>query len=313
MSKPHTRPKPQQRASLNAPAYIDHLPEPATVKVSSLKSKWEALATAYAYHNETLLALSMVGAGTALDAIRANIVMGRGLAIHVKLPKPRYVCPTHFVSSGYYETHQTVALSTDGQRYALYKTRLLGRDDHYLLINRRVIEPRHDDDPIYIICPLDEPDAQSIGRGLAQALNIPVLPEWYEYLAHVNASASTYDERTINRVPGAGFNILSIKRAASWQQVISDALSKDLLAFPGRPLVPPVGRYPAAIDTRIKRVLYNLLNDEALALAIHAVMQDGWRGNLVKERNIKAAIYQSVGDSAVTERIFGLIKATVSL
>jgi len=312
MPQSHTRPKPQARVSFDAPAYIDHMPEPATVKVSSLKSRWEAMATAYAYHNETLLALSMVGPGTALDAIRANIVMGRRLAIHIKLAEPRHVRTSHF-TTGYYETHDAIGLDTAGQRYALYKTRLLGRDDHYLLINRRVIEPRHDDDPIYIICPLKEPEAQSIGRGLEQALNIPVLPEWYEYLAHVNASATTYAERTITRVPGEGFNILSIKRAGSWQQVISDGLSKGLLAFPGFPPAPPVGKYPAAIDNRTRCILYNLLNDEALTLAVDAVMQDGWRDNLVKERNIKAAIQQLAGDASATEKIFGLIKATEGL
>ena len=70
--------------------------------------------------------------------------------------------------------------------------------------------------------------------------------------------------------------------------------------------------YPQPLDTPAKRALYdNLDNDEPLALALdYAIRQtkkDGWRGNRIKEREIKYAIHQQVGDEAEVERIFELV------
>jgi len=55
------------------------------------------------------------------------------------------------------------------------------------------------------------------------------------------------------------------------------------------------GGYPAAIDSAGKRALYNNLGrDATLALAIDEALQssrqDGWRGNLMKTRRVRAAI-----------------------
>jgi type I restriction enzyme, R subunit len=55
------------------------------------------------------------------------------------------------------------------------------------------------------------------------------------------------------------------------------------------------GGYPTAINTASRRALYNNLNKDAtLTLAIDDALQssrqDGWRGNLMKTRRVRAAI-----------------------
>lgn len=71
---------------------------------------------------------------------------------------------------------------------------------------------------------------------------------------------------------------------------------------------------PEKLDTPGKRALYNNLeNDEALALRLDSVVKkhapDGWRGNEPKERVIKKALYDELGDKDEVERIFLIIKA----
>lgn len=71
--------------------------------------------------------------------------------------------------------------------------------------------------------------------------------------------------------------------------------------------------YPKALNTPSKRALYdNLGNDEYLALALDTAIRhtkkDGWRGNMVKEREVRYAIYQHVPDEDQVGRIFELVK-----
>jgi len=71
--------------------------------------------------------------------------------------------------------------------------------------------------------------------------------------------------------------------------------------------------YPSALDTSAKRALYdNLGNDEGLATAlddaIRSTKKADWRGDLAKEREIKRAIYEIVGDTDKVERIFELVR-----
>jgi type I restriction enzyme, R subunit len=73
------------------------------------------------------------------------------------------------------------------------------------------------------------------------------------------------------------------------------------------------GGYPAALDSRAKRALYdNLENNESLALALDAEIRgakrDGWRGNRFKEKEIRNAIRQHIRDEAIVERIFDLVR-----
>ena len=72
---------------------------------------------------------------------------------------------------------------------------------------------------------------------------------------------------------------------------------------------------PVALDTEGKRALFNNLGqNEALALQIDKVVKqvrpNSWRGNLAKERTIKAALLPMLGgDMAEIERIFAIISA----
>jgi type I restriction enzyme R subunit len=72
-------------------------------------------------------------------------------------------------------------------------------------------------------------------------------------------------------------------------------------------------KYPGAIDTPAKRALYdNLGKDEALAVkvdsAVRQTKKDGWRGNKVKERELRYAVLAVLPDEADGERVFELVK-----
>jgi len=71
--------------------------------------------------------------------------------------------------------------------------------------------------------------------------------------------------------------------------------------------------YPKSLNTRAKRALYNNLgNDEQLAISLDAAIQhtkkDGWRGNRIKEREVRYAISNVVPDQSLANQIFELVK-----
>jgi type I restriction enzyme R subunit len=71
--------------------------------------------------------------------------------------------------------------------------------------------------------------------------------------------------------------------------------------------------YPVKLATAPQRAFYDNLNgDEETAIrvdrAIRETKQDSWRGNLYKERMIKAAILRAVGDESAVEPLFELAK-----
>jgi type I restriction enzyme, R subunit len=71
--------------------------------------------------------------------------------------------------------------------------------------------------------------------------------------------------------------------------------------------------YPKTLDTRPKRALYDNLNkNEAVAIALDAeiisVKKDSWRGDRIKEREVRNAIRKHVIYAAEVERIFELVK-----
>jgi len=71
--------------------------------------------------------------------------------------------------------------------------------------------------------------------------------------------------------------------------------------------------YPKPLDTAAKRALYdNLEKDEHLALDVHeeilSTRKDGWRGHMLKEREVKYAIQKHVLDESTAERILELVK-----
>ncbi len=71
--------------------------------------------------------------------------------------------------------------------------------------------------------------------------------------------------------------------------------------------------YPVVLNTRAKQALYDNLNeDEDLALVIDEVVRttkkDSWRGNRIKEREVKNALKTHIQDKKKLEQVFEIIK-----
>jgi type I restriction enzyme R subunit len=71
--------------------------------------------------------------------------------------------------------------------------------------------------------------------------------------------------------------------------------------------------YPTSLNSNAKRALYdNLSQDEELTIALDAeiyhIKKDGWRGNIIKEREVKYAIRKHVDDDTEVDRVFELVK-----
>jgi type I restriction enzyme, R subunit len=71
--------------------------------------------------------------------------------------------------------------------------------------------------------------------------------------------------------------------------------------------------YPKLLNTRARRALYdNLGKNEKLAVALDDAIQrkkkDGWRGNRIKEREVRYAIYEVLKDEVLTNGILELVK-----
>ena len=71
--------------------------------------------------------------------------------------------------------------------------------------------------------------------------------------------------------------------------------------------------YPQNIDSAAKRALYdNLDQDENLAVdidyEIYHTKKDGWRGNKIKEKQVRYAIAKHIKDENEVEKIFDLVK-----
>ncbi len=71
--------------------------------------------------------------------------------------------------------------------------------------------------------------------------------------------------------------------------------------------------YPKLLNTRARRALYdNLGNNEQLAITLDAAIRqtkkDGWRGNRIKEREVRYAIRAVLQDETQANRIFEIVK-----
>ncbi len=71
--------------------------------------------------------------------------------------------------------------------------------------------------------------------------------------------------------------------------------------------------YPKLLNTRARRALYdNLGQNEQLALALDDAIKlkkkDGWRGNKIKEREVRYAILEVLKDETLTNEILELVK-----
>jgi len=67
------------------------------------------------------------------------------------------------------------------------------------------------------------------------------------------------------------------------------------------------------LNTRARRALYdNLGQNEQLALALDDAIKlkkkDGWRGNKIKEREVRYAILEVLKDETLTNEILELVK-----
>jgi type I restriction enzyme, R subunit len=71
--------------------------------------------------------------------------------------------------------------------------------------------------------------------------------------------------------------------------------------------------YPKSLNSNAKRALYdNLGQNEDLTTALDAeiyhIKKDGWRGDLIKEREVKYAIGKHIDDDDEVDRVFELVK-----
>lgn len=71
--------------------------------------------------------------------------------------------------------------------------------------------------------------------------------------------------------------------------------------------------YPKSLNSNAKRALFdNLNNDEKLTISLDYEIchtkKDGWRGNKIKEREVKYAIRKHIQNDEKVERIFELVK-----
>jgi type I restriction enzyme R subunit len=78
-------------------------------------------------------------------------------------------------------------------------------------------------------------------------------------------------------------------------------------------LTNPIARYPQSVKTSAQRALFdNLGQNETLALeidtAIRHTKRDGWRGDRIKEKEVKLAIGRHISDDTLIEQIFALVK-----
>ena len=72
------------------------------------------------------------------------------------------------------------------------------------------------------------------------------------------------------------------------------------------------GQYPAAINTPARQALYEILQDEALTVVMDEDIaynaEEGFVGNLLKERKVRIAISRHISDEAMVDKILELVK-----
>lgn len=99
------------------------------------------------------------------------------------------------------------------------------------------------------------------------------------------------------------------EKAIAYEQYLKDVV--DLARQVQNPAASAA--YPSTMDTLAKRVLYdNLDNDETLAIAvddaIHRTRQDGWRDNVIREREVLYGIQDVISDESKAREIFNIAR-----
>lgn len=186
------------------------------IQTTSTKNRWSADITAFAVAGGDLMAVSMVGAATALDAIRANATMGKPLTIVLK---------------GSINGASQYPAATKDNRFALFKTRLpLIRRDHYILLNRLLLEPQLDEDQVYVMGHHGERECDIVGRGLRQYVPVAVLPQWYDWLYRENQKLGAMAR--VRQLSGIGFRIYAIPlKHCNWAELVKMGLQTNALTF----------------------------------------------------------------------------------
>ncbi len=137
--------------------------------------------------------------------------------------------------------------------------------------------------------------AESIENNLRRTIieELPTNPKYYEKMSEL-LDTLTQERR---------------QQAKDYQQYLQEII--ELARNVQNPL--SASRYPASLNTRAKRALYaNLGNDEERALALDAIIRqtkkDGWRGNMVKEKEILYALQKALQNDELGAQVFELVK-----
>jgi hypothetical protein len=180
------------------------------------KGRFEALVTAYARNDMgRIVALSIVGAGTALDAIRSSVSLGKLLNFKPKgVGEPMLLMPDEDAS------------------YRLFKTRLeQQRRDHYFIVHPHALSELSEGTQ-YVFAPISESPEQALGKALRRICSIPILEHWYPYLYAHQMGLERYRRRAERLTPDGGLHLWAIKIEDSyWQSVISLGLEQGEIRF----------------------------------------------------------------------------------
>lgn len=181
--------------------------------------KWQADITACAYDKGNLVAVSMVGSTTTVDAIRANASMGKMLAIY--RPHPDRLAD-----------YEVKYVYTKDNKFIVYRSRLANlRKTHYILLNTKLFEGSIDEPYIWRMSAMGLSKVDSVGRHLREVMPVAIFPDWYRWLIWRNEkeeyAAQPY------KVDGFGFNIWGIPlKEDHWQGLITEGVHICELKFP---------------------------------------------------------------------------------
>lgn len=174
-------------------------------------SVFTAQCTAIANHGSTLLALSIVGPGTSVDAIRAALSTGRVIS------------------------HKSVvgqqSFSGEDEKFRSFKTRLshIGQS-HYILLNECLFSVLPDEyDNLFAMQPLNAP--YPYASTLRRFLPLPILDEWMPVIDRM-AMQDAYER--VHKCQNYGCAVYHVRadRLDNWKKIIASAVKDGTLRFP---------------------------------------------------------------------------------
>lgn len=204
--------------------------ERALVRTNN-KHSFDATVTAYANSwQDGMMLLSMVGAATAVDAIRANVSMGKPLTL---LTRRAANAPRVYTKYGFsFQTEwDETSLSTKDQKFKLFKQRLATvSQDHYILANRLLFEPNVNGEYVYAWGEIETPKEQVIGAMLRRVTPLAVFPAFYSYL--VERASEKHQEKIWRLSSLGGAQVWQIKLGAHWEGWLSEGLKSGAIKMP---------------------------------------------------------------------------------